>query len=160
MKIKSIILLIVCIATGYFVAPKVGLAANDLTIGLAIGGLLQTLLILVSSTKCTATSNVQSSASDNSEKTTIYVGNLDFDTTEEAISALFETYGETTTVRLMRDKETGKGRGFCFVEMGAHDADQAIEALNGSDFAGRTLKVNVANNRRNFSNSRRRYQRR
>ncbi len=158
MKIKSIILLVVCVATGYFVAPKIGLAANDLTIGLAIGGLLQTLLILVSSSKCTA--SAESSVSDNSEKTTIYVGNLDFDTTEEAISALFETYGETTTVRLMRDKETGKGRGFCFVEMGTLDADLAIEALNGSDFAGRALKVNVANNRRNFSNSRRRYARR
>lgn len=158
MKIKSIIILIVCAITGYFVAPSVGLDAKTLTIGLTIGGLLQTLLIMVASTCCTTKSS--DSFEDNSEKKTVYVGNLDFDTTEEAVSALFETYGEIASVRLMRDKETGKGRGFCFVEMGGADAQTAIDALNGTDFAGRTLKVNIANNRRNYNNTRRRYSRR
>ncbi|THB70034.1 MAG: RNA-binding protein [Gammaproteobacteria bacterium] len=154
MKLTSIIILIVCAITGYFIAPHIGLAANDLTIGIIAGGILQTLLILVSGSSISYSSEA---SADNSEKKTVYVGNLDFDTTEEAISALFETYGEISTVRLMRDKETGKGRGFCFVEMGAANAQVAIDALNGSDFAGRTLKVNVANNRRNYNNTRRRY---
>ncbi len=157
MKIKSIIILIVCAVTGYFIAPHVGLDANALVIGLAVGGFLQTLLITVSSCKKVVADD---SDADNSENKTVYVGNLDFDTTEEAVSALFETYGEISTVRLMRDKETGKGRGFCFVEMGAADAQVAIDALNGTDFAGRTLKVNIANNRRNYNNTRRRYSRR
>lgn len=151
--------MIVCAITGYFVAPHISLDANTFTIGIIIGGILQTLLILVSATNSTKTTSSDSD-NDNSGKKTVYVGNLDFDITEEAISALFETYGEISTVRLMRDKETGKGRGFCFVEMDAAGAQTAIDSLNGSDFSGRTLKVNIANNRRNYNNTRRRYSRR
>ena len=75
----------------------------------------------------------------------IFVGNLDFGATEEAVRALFETYGAVERVSVMTDRETGRSRGFAFVEMtNAEDADKAINALNGNNFGGRPLNVNEA----------------
>ena len=74
----------------------------------------------------------------------IYVGNLSYDASEQEISDLFEQYGEVRSVRLIKDRETGRARGFGFVEMGADAADKAIEALEGQVFLGRNLKVNEA----------------
>lgn len=78
---------------------------------------------------------------------TIYVGNLRFQTTEEEVSALFSTFGEVHTVKLIKDRETGRPRGFGFVEMEDEVGQQAVEALNGKEFGGRTLKVNEAKER-------------
>ena len=75
--------------------------------------------------------------------TNIYVGNLPFDTTEEAVRSLFSTYGTVESVKLITDRETGRLRGFGFVEM-AEGADEAINALNQSTFGGRALTVNLA----------------
>jgi len=75
----------------------------------------------------------------------LYVGNLPFNTTEDDIRDLFAEYGDVHSVTLISDRETGRPRGFGFVEMDS--ADQAIEALNGTDFGGRTLTVNVAKER-------------
>jgi len=77
-------------------------------------------------------------------ETNIYVGNLPFSASEDQIRQMFETYGQVTTVKLINDRETGRPRGFGFVEMDEQGAKQAIEALNGSDFGGRTMKVNEA----------------
>ena len=74
----------------------------------------------------------------------IYVGNLSYEASEQEISDLFEQYGEVRSVRLIKDRETGRARGFGFVEMGADAADKAIEALEGQMFLGRNLKVNEA----------------
>ncbi len=75
----------------------------------------------------------------------IFVGNLDFNATEESIRALFEPYGVVEAVRLMTDRDTGRSRGFAFVEMrDASEADRAINALNGTDMNGRPLTVNEA----------------
>ena len=75
----------------------------------------------------------------------IFVGNLDFGATEESIRALFEPYGEVERVNLMRDRDTGRSRGFAFVEMAdASAADNAIAALNGTNLGGRALNVNEA----------------
>ncbi|MFP4317181.1 MAG: RNA recognition motif domain-containing protein [Desulfovibrionales bacterium] len=76
--------------------------------------------------------------------TNIYVGNLPFSVTEEELRDLFAQYGEVETVKLISDRVTGRPRGFGFVEMEASGADAAIEALDGNDFRGRPLKVNVA----------------
>ncbi len=57
---------------------------------------------------------------------------------------MFEPYGEVVSVAMINDRETGRFRGFCFVEMADADADAAIEALNGKDVGGRTLRVNEA----------------
>jgi cold-inducible RNA-binding protein len=74
----------------------------------------------------------------------IYVGNLPFDTSEGAVERLFATYGEVVSVALPTDRETGRPRGFGFVEMSSADAAKAIAALNGTDFGGRALNVNEA----------------
>ena len=75
----------------------------------------------------------------------IFVGNLDFAATESSIRELFERHGAVERVALMTDRDTGRSRGFAFVEMtDAAQADQAIAALNGADLNGRALNVNEA----------------
>lgn len=75
----------------------------------------------------------------------IFVGNLDFGATEDTIRSLFEAYGTVERVSLMTDRDTGRSRGFAFVEMtDAEEADKAINALNGSNVGGRALNVNEA----------------
>jgi RNA recognition motif-containing protein len=74
----------------------------------------------------------------------IYVGNLPYSATEEELRALFGQYGEVDSVAVVKDRETGQARGFGFVEMEPAAASKAIEALDGSDMQGRTLKVNEA----------------
>jgi len=74
----------------------------------------------------------------------IYVGNLPWSATEEDVRAAFEAYGEVYSVKLVNDRETGRPRGFGFVEMEDQGALEAIENLDGSNFGGRNLKVNEA----------------
>jgi RNA recognition motif-containing protein len=74
----------------------------------------------------------------------MYVGNLPFTSTEGEIREAFEQYGTVHSVRLITDRETGRARGFGFVEMDDEEADAAMAALNGKDFGGRTLRVNEA----------------
>lgn len=75
----------------------------------------------------------------------IFVGNLDFNVTEEAVRSLFERYGVVNSARIMTDRDTGRSRGFAFVEMEHEtEADQAISALNGYTLDGRALNVNEA----------------
>ena len=75
----------------------------------------------------------------------IFVGNLDFAATESSIRALFEPHGNVERVNLVTDRDTGRSRGFAFVEMpDAAQADQAIAALNGHELEGRAINVNEA----------------
>jgi len=75
----------------------------------------------------------------------IFVGNLDFAATEASIRSLFEPFGNVERVNLVTDRDTGRSRGFAFVEMtDVSQADQAIAALNGSSIDGRALNVNEA----------------
>ena len=75
----------------------------------------------------------------------IFVGNLDFNSTEESVRSLFERYGAVNSARIMTDRDTGRSRGFAFVEMeNETEADQAISALNGYTLDGRALNVNEA----------------
>jgi RNA recognition motif-containing protein len=74
----------------------------------------------------------------------IYVGNLPFTSNEEDVRALFASYGEVVSVTLPNDRETGRPRGFGFVEMDNDAADQAIRSLDGKEFGGRSLRVNEA----------------
>lgn len=74
----------------------------------------------------------------------IYVGNLSFKATESDVRALFEEHGVVESVAMINDRDTGRFRGFCFVEMADDDALAAIEALDGYEHDGRTLKVNEA----------------
>ena len=75
----------------------------------------------------------------------IFVGNLAFSATESSIRALFERYGTVDRVNLVTDRDTGRARGFAFVEMSdSAQADEAIKALNGTELDGRALNVNEA----------------
>lgn len=75
----------------------------------------------------------------------IFVGNLSFGTTEDALRSAFEPYGSVDNVNIIRDRETGQPRGFAFVEMSNDaEANTAINALNGRDLDGRSLNVNEA----------------
>lgn len=80
----------------------------------------------------------------------IYVGNLSWNSTEEGLQAAFEAFGEVTSAKIISDRETGRSRGFGFVEMSDDDsARKAIEAMNDQDMDGRTLRVNEARPREN-----------
>ena len=72
----------------------------------------------------------------------LYVGNLSFDSTEDDVRNLFSQYGEVHSVNLIADRDTGRPRGFGFVEM--ENADEAQRALDGYELQGRNLKVNAA----------------
>lgn len=75
----------------------------------------------------------------------IFVGNLDFSTTEDELRQLFAAYGQIDRVSIMTDRDTGRSRGFGFVEMSSsEDAEKAIAALNGTQVGGRKLNVNEA----------------
>jgi RNA recognition motif-containing protein len=78
----------------------------------------------------------------------IYVGNLPYSVTEEKMRAMFEQYGEVISAKLVMDRETGRMRGFGFVEMDNTDADAAIKALNKMELDGRQLKINQAEPRK------------
>jgi RNA recognition motif-containing protein len=79
--------------------------------------------------------------------TKLYVGNLPFDATEDSVRALFAPHGTVEKLSLITDRETGRPRGFGFVEMSNADATRAMQALNGQDFSGRPLRINEAQDR-------------
>ena len=74
----------------------------------------------------------------------IYIGNLPYDSTEDQVRDLFSQHGEVVSCALPTDRETGRPRGFGFIEMSDDDGRKAIEALDGQDFGGRELRVNEA----------------
>ncbi|SPD75116.1 putative RNA-binding protein RbpF [uncultured Desulfobacterium sp.] len=80
----------------------------------------------------------------------IFIGNLSFDVSEDELQKAFEAYGQVTTVNIIKDKYSGRSRGFGFVEMGVDaEAQSAIEGLNGKELKGRKLSVNEARPRSN-----------
>lgn len=78
----------------------------------------------------------------------MYVGNLAFQSTEDDIQKLFSEYGEVVSVNLITDRETGRSRGFAFVEMPENEARSAMDSLDGTELDGRNLRVNEAKPRR------------
>ena len=75
----------------------------------------------------------------------IYVGNLPFSATNESLSEMFASFGKVDSSKIVTDRDTGRSKGFGFVEMSdASEADAAIEKLNGADFGGRSLTINEA----------------
>ena len=105
--------------------------------------------VMATSLSITPQASADSEATDvnNAAVKTLYVGNLPYRANEMAIRELFSAHGTVHSVRLMKDKHTGKRRGFGFVEISAADADTAIDALNDEEFQQRTLKVREAKER-------------
>jgi len=88
----------------------------------------------------------------------IYVGNCSFDVTEQQLNDVFAAYGEVNTVNVITDRDTGRPRGFAFVEMSdAASAQAAIRGVNGTELGGRTLNVNEAKPRPEGGGGGRRY---
>ncbi|GAC20074.1 RNA recognition motif domain-containing protein [Paraglaciecola arctica] len=126
----------------YVILPIV---ASDLpsqwaaAIGVLVGGLLVPAL-----SKLFSSTSSSGGQDESSEISTLYVGNLPYRADEEAVQEHFEQQGSVVSVRLMKDRRTGKRKGYGFVEMNAKGAAKAIKNLNDSTFQERTLKVRLA----------------
>ncbi len=136
-KLLNVIVALVFSVIAYFAAGSLLTSAETIAIFVFIAAFISPLIGSQSS----------QDSEDNGEVSTIYIGNLPYRANEGAIRALFSEYGTVHSVRLMKDKHTGKRRGFGFVEMSTADADNAIEQLNDSEFQQRTLKVREAKER-------------
>lgn len=119
-------------------------------IGVLLCGLLVPILMDV---KASANTQTVSAAPFNGETTTLYVGNLPYRANEDAVKELFSQYGAVVNVRLMKDRQTGRRRGFGFVEVSEKDAVKMIQKLNDFNFQERTLKVREAKERQDSENS-------
>jgi hypothetical protein len=126
----------------YFFLP---ILASDLpnrlsaAVGVLVGGLFVPALL-----KLFSSANSSSDNDGTSEVSTLYVGNLPYRADEEAVQEHFEQQGNVVSVRLMKDRRTGKRKGYGFVEMHPKGAAKAIKNLNDSTFQERTLKVRLA----------------
>lgn len=136
---KIIIIALVFALVGYFAAGLFNGNAVHVSLSLFIGALIAPLL--------STTSSASETSTELGEVKTLYVGNLPYRANEAAVRHLFSEHGTVHSVRLMKDKHTGKRRGFGFVEMTAADSDKAIDALNDQEFQQRTLKVREAKER-------------
>ena len=79
---------------------------------------------------------------------TLYVGNLPYSTSEDDLKDMFNEFGEVSSSKIISDRETGRSRGFGFVEIESDGAQKAIDALDGKEFGGRSLRVNEARERK------------
>lgn len=133
--IFSVILAVVV----YFLPFVSSLSANlAIALGIILGGLVVPLLVSLVNKDTDATINITN------ESTTLYVGNLPYRANEQAVKEHFELEGKVHSVRLMKDRRTGKRKGYGFVEVDSRDADRVISNLNDSEFQDRTLKVRLA----------------
>lgn len=143
---KNHLLIILALAVlGYFLPILISTSALNASwwcvIGVVIGG-----LAIAFSSSTTATAK-QATRSDDIATITLYVGNLPYRANEQSVQQAFEQYGKVLSVRLLKDRNTGRRRGFGFVEMLKEDAAAAIRGLNDQPFQERTLKVREAKER-------------
>jgi RNA recognition motif-containing protein len=122
---------------GYFSSGFIGVEPVTVAISLFIGAFFAPLL----------GNSKSSTSSEEQEIKTLYVGNLPYRANESTVRELFSEHGFVHSVRLMKDKHTGKRRGFGFVEMSADNIEQVISTLNDMEFQQRTLKVREAKER-------------
>lgn len=142
-QISTVIVAIVFAIIAYILASTISVSPAVVAVIVFISAFVAP---LVNGVENTAATNTPSSKPIKDVKT-LYVGNLPYRANETAIRELFSTHGDVQSVRLMKDKHTGKRRGFGFVEMAASDIDKAISALNDTEFQQRTLKVREAKER-------------
>lgn len=143
---SSILYSLILAIAGYFILP---LVSSELPVdmvfaaGLALGGIF----VAIISNSQEQKPQAKATEAQQGPSKTIYVGNLPYRANETAIKELFEKYGQVHSVRLLKDRQTGKRRGFGFVEMEEAAGSKAIKALNDSEFQQRTLKVREAKDR-------------
>lgn len=144
--IKTVVIAVIFAAIAYSVTlidPPV--SSNILVVLVFISAFITPLVTGTHSTSDSSSEDNFDGA--NEDVKTLYVGNLPYRANETSVRELFSEYGAVHSVRLMKDKHTGKRRGFGFVEMAAADLDSAINALNDTEFQQRTLKVREAKER-------------
>lgn len=123
----------------YFVLPSDLLVANQaIAVGVLLGGIIIPFIVRLIDAVPAEVFAAKSST------TTLYVGNLPYRANEESVSEHFAQHGEVESVRLMKDRRTGKRKGYGFVEVDSKSADKIIKHLNDSEFQERTLKVRLA----------------
>ena len=145
--LQTVIIAVVFAIIAYIVAYITMPVSSTLVAGLVfISAFLAPLVIVKSSTSSRSSTDSNTNVADEDVRT-LYVGNLPYRANETAVRELFSNHGAVLSVRLMKDKHTGKRRGFGFVEMAADDLDTAISALNDTEFQQRTLKVREAKER-------------
>jgi hypothetical protein len=145
----TLALAIIVYLVSTFIPADLFSQATALTIGVVIAGILIPLLMEYKPLPATSGSKVQKPAvaAVSGDTATLYVGNLPYRANEEAVRELFQQSGAVVNVRLMKDRQTGRRRGFGFVEVAAKDANKMIQKLNDFEFEGRTLKVREAKER-------------
>ncbi|MFA0415123.1 RNA recognition motif domain-containing protein [Vibrio renipiscarius] len=134
---KSMVMMIALVVLGGIVFSQVEISP---AVSFVVGVLASAFVLKFSNTTIEATTALSDPATK-----TLYVGNLPYKANEAHVKELFAKHGEVFAVRLMKDKRTGKRRGFGFVVMAATDAETAIQGLNEKDYMQRTLKVRIAN---------------
>jgi hypothetical protein len=133
---KSLIIIIIISLLGYVVAQfALSSVLTSSSLAIAIG-------ILIGGVIATFSANGDTEKKEASKS--LYVGNLPYKANEAVVRDLFEQHGKIFSVRLLKDKHTGKRRGFGFVEVAEKDSDKIISALNDKEFQQRTLKVREA----------------
>jgi RNA recognition motif-containing protein len=141
-------MLVIAIAILGFIVINVAPFSIPSPVAFALGAIITGLAIqFTKKGKTTASEESSNEPEGEFVTTTLYVGNLPYRANEMAIRTLFAEQGKVLSVRLMKDKHTGKRRGFGFVEMPEKDAEKAINALNEKEFQDRSLKVREANER-------------
>ncbi len=133
---------------GFTFLPVLGFAQEVLiVIGVLLSGILVPVLMDVKGSAVDNVSATQATTDFTGETTTLYVGNLPYRANEDAVKELFQRFGVVVNVRLMKDRQTGRRRGFGFVEVAAKDSNKMINKLNDFTFQERTLKVREAKER-------------
>lgn len=148
-KFGPFLITFVLAGVGFFllpvIAPELANSAAVFAVGIALGGATVALLAPATSTASASTAE--------EARQTLYVGNLPYRANESVVRELFEKYGVVTSVRLVKDKQTGRRRGFGFVTMDEKGAAKAMTALNDEEFQERVLKVREAKEKTNQENS-------
>ena len=139
---------------GFTFLPVLGFAQEVLVvIGVLLSGVLVPVLMDVKGQAAETPTTTQTVADYKGETTTLYVGNLPYRANEDAVKELFQRFGVVVNVRLMKDRQTGRRRGFGFVEVAAKDGSKMIQKLNDFNFQERTLKVREAKERQDSDDS-------
>lgn len=141
---KSTLMIVALAVLGGIIFSQVNVSP---AISFVLGVLASAFILKLSNT------NIEQDQQNDPSTKTLYVGNLPYKANESHVKELFAKHGEVFAVRLMKDKRTGKRRGFGFVVMAAADAQTAIDALNEQDYMQRTLKVRIANDPKSQADS-------
>lgn len=129
--------------------------ATAVTVGVLLAGILVPMLVELKPLESSSADPAQkvTPISVSGPSVTLYVGNLPYKANEDAVRELFQQFGAVINVRLMKDRQTGRRRGFGFVEIAAKDAGKVIQKLNDFEYEGRTLKVREAKERQDNDDS-------